>query len=406
MATFLGPLVLVLVGAGGLIVVFGRRLPDLRGHLALAARSADRTASRARPGARARLARAVRVARALLRGTGRILVVSGRAIGRLLKRPPVTLRVPRIAVPSMLRRRVPAPSPTASVRQFLSPELRRENMSPPERPSTTITPPVVITDLPIHHETVSGPDHEDESLRDVALGVTETPDAADSDRLSTRAALMGAAAARAESDEKAPGVVSSTPPEALSVGVQPPASQAIGRAPRNTPKRKPAARARRERVPPLPAVTLDMEEGSLDEAAKLLKDGQLARAEAMLVDALAENPRDLDAYRLLGQLYLQRDDFVQAREVLEEALRRDAAQTTLYGLLGRTYFGLGEYGKALRLYQRAHDTDEGNLEYLERLLFIASRMDRRPLVKVTAEKILALEPNHAEAKMRLARVAN
>lgn len=403
MATFLGPLVLVLVGAGGLIVLFGRRLPDLRGHLALAARSAGRTASRARPRVNARLARVVYGARALLRGAGRILVVSGRAIGRLLKRPPVTLRVPRIAVPSVLRRRARSQSPTASVRQFSPPEPQRGNASPPERASTTVTPPVVITDLPIHHETVSGSDHEDEGLSDVVLGVTETPDVADSDRLSTRAALMGAAAARAESDEKAPGVVSSTPPEALSAGVQPPASQAIGRATRNTPKRKPAARARRERVPPLPAVTLDIEEGSLDEAAKLLKDGQLARAEVMLVDALAENPRDLEAYRLLGQLYLQRDDYVQAREVLEEALRRDAAQTTLYGLLGRTYFGLGEYGKALQVYQRAHDTDEKNLEYLERLLLIASRMDRRPLVKVTAEKILALEPNHTEAKKHLTR---
>jgi len=139
-------------------------------------------------------------------------------------------------------------------------------------------------------------------------------------------------------------------------------------------------------------------------AEELLAEGSLEKAEGVLVEQLSRNPRDIASYELLSRVYVEKKDFAQAKEVLEEALRRSPSNPALYGLLGRVYVGLGEYGYALQLYQRAHDADERNLDYLEQLLLIATRMDRRPLVKVTAEKILALDANHAEAKKHLARI--
>ncbi len=160
---------------------------------------------------------------------------------------------------------------------------------------------------------------------------------------------------------------------------------------------------RRPERPALPSDTA-RSSGTLEDVPALLEKEELQKAEGILIETLAENPRDLRAYRLLGMLYLKRGDAAQAKEVCEEALRRSPDDVALCGPLGRAYLGLGQYGKALAMFQRAHDADEQNLEYLEHLLFLASRMDRRPLVKVTAEKILALQPNHADAKKQLAKV--
>ncbi len=175
------------------------------------------------------------------------------------------------------------------------------------------------------------------------------------------------------------------------------------------PQEVPAAGEREERdvvlIPAEPGERiLPVEYSDAERITALIDEGSLGRAESQLIDILSKNPRDTDAYRLLGTIYLKREDHQQAREVFEEAVRRDPGNTRLYGLLGHAYFALGEYAKALSLYQRAHDADEANIEYLERLLTILSRMDSQSLVRVTAKKILVLNPNHAEAKKTLERV--
>lgn len=143
----------------------------------------------------------------------------------------------------------------------------------------------------------------------------------------------------------------------------------------------------------------------IQDIGKLIQENKLNAAESELIDVLSKNPRNTEAYRLLGIVYLKRNDYSQAREVFEEALRRDPEHGGLHGPLGFCYVSAGEYGKALSMYQQAHNEDDTNLEYLEQLLMISSRMDRRPLVKMVAKKILAINPSHAEAKKFLERVA-
>jgi len=135
----------------------------------------------------------------------------------------------------------------------------------------------------------------------------------------------------------------------------------------------------------------------------LIEEGNFARAESLLIDVLSKDPRNTEAYRLLGTIYLKRQEYPQAKEVFEEALRRDPNHPGLHGLLGLACLSLGEYTKALLMYQRAHEEEGTNLDYLEKLLVISSRMDRRPLMKVAAQKILAIDPNHEQAKKVLAR---
>ncbi len=178
----------------------------------------------------------------------------------------------------------------------------------------------------------------------------------------------------------------------------------VGRVVRRAPDRKSGEPAHeREAFSSGPADAVSPETGEDDSFTRIQNSG-FAHAEGLLVERLAGNPRDLEAYRLLAQLYLGRNDFLQAKEVLEEALRRDPLEPSFCGPLGRAYLGLNQYSRALEMFQRAHNADEQNLEYLEPLLYIAGRMDHRSLVKVIAEKILALDPNHREARKHLQKV--
>lgn len=159
------------------------------------------------------------------------------------------------------------------------------------------------------------------------------------------------------------------------------------------------------RKPPLVMRGEYVLDNETDEIGEQIEQGRYSVAESALIDVLSKNPRNSEAYRLLGIVYLKRKDFAQATEVFEEALRRDPQHKGLHGPLGFCYMSVGEYGKALSMYQQAHSMDETNMEYLEQLLVISSRMDRQPLAKMIAKKILALDSGHQLAKKYLERIA-
>ncbi len=500
MGAYAGPLLLLLVGVGGLVVGFGRRLRKLREEGTESAEAFSQTdGTLVRPPNERGLGRqlmvrlrdactaALRAAVGIVRGTARLAT-------RLLQRPPVTLRVPRLALPSPLRRRLMLPQrgspseegtearevsagqPEAEVTAPLSKDLQAGRTSSafeqsgeegthqtaeqvsredslgvfsPERrgddgsDDVVADTPHVLAHFPrsVEDDHSSGYQAEESKVFEEPTGSAVSPTASmpqEAGEIFPEASAPPVSFlkhrhddSRAEGGSSAEGTMSGTasPREeprtaAFEEHVRERVGgrrKVVGRV-RMKPARASASKSRRQ-VKGVPssasergaagvlqsdAARTPPEGGSpLPEGAEsvpaLLEGGDLEKAEEILVNALADNPRDLEAYRLLGVLYIRRGDFGQAREVLEEALRRDPEETSLYGFLGETYFALGGYGKSLQMYQRAHDADEKNVGYLEQLLRIATLMDRRPLVRVTAEKILALEPNHPEAKKQLAR---
>ncbi len=139
-------------------------------------------------------------------------------------------------------------------------------------------------------------------------------------------------------------------------------------------------------------------------AAIWMDDNDLDRAESLLIDVINRNPREIKGYLLLGTIYQRKRDNTQALEVFEEAYKRDPEFPGLLGKLGEANFGLGKYSKALVWFQMAHERDESNLEHLEQILKIFSRMDRRPLIRTTANKMLKIDPQNAAAQKALERI--
>lgn len=406
MGTFFGPLLLVVIGFAGLVALLVRRLPQIRSHLSAspAPETAALAGGIARPASLTRTAgqvliRGARTAAAVARGTGRV-------VARVLRRPPVSVRVPRLAarvrspfrlaaaMPALRRRRteltppgasmVSPPSATAPAGPQAAEEARAQDLlvalAEEQKSAETVS---TLTDAP--------------PVKSVEPAEVPAPDAAIEPTSPPAAALR---MADGSTRERATGPV--LEPHVQERGYK--RRKVVGHVRPGKPSAAEHSQRQRPERPALPRET-SRSDGTLEDVPALLEKGELAKAEGILVETLSVNPRDVRAYRLLGMLYLKRGDAAQAKEVCEEALRRSPEDVSLFGPLGWAYLGLGQYGKALAMFQRAHDADEQNLEYLEQLLFLASRMDRRPLVRVTAEKILAIQPNHADAKKRLAKVA-
>ncbi|TSC72901.1 MAG: hypothetical protein G01um101438_300 [Parcubacteria group bacterium Gr01-1014_38] len=465
MAAYIGPLLLVLVGLGGLIFLIGRRVrtgaagEPTSADVVLeraAGRELQLPAARARSGQFAGIGKRIVASLYFLGRSGRLVFrVSGGVMRVVLRRP--LARVPSVSSPTPFPKpdlpAQPLPPPVSD--SVTAPKVSERGTVRMHRESTPesldildelapsqreISIPKPWTPMPlkpsaskeITPRTTAFDDQEDFAeiapMPSVSLDEVESPEhtgnlepepPSDAPLAAPLAPPVTAGPATVpESDQHASTPVTPArvpPPEETSLTLEPHVRErAIGRQKvvgRVRASRKgESARSRKHGIsPPLtprttsPSVTEVVEEG-IESIPALLAGGQLARAEDILTDLLSTNPRDLAAYRWLALVYIQRGEYAQAREVCEEGLRRDPDGASLCGPLGRAYVGLGQYGKALQMYQRAHNSDEANLEYLEQLLLIASRMDHRALARVTAEKILALQPDHPLATKHLARV--
>lgn len=456
MATIILPLLLILAAIGGILVVVARRLPEIRNALRAPrdTPAADTQSVTLTPRGQTLehppiLTRQRRVIEFLQRSLGALLPAAGalvkiaasvtkkmyRALSVMFHRLPASVRIPQPGIrhttartagrppavalgDSTQRAGPPAPSPRPAAGPQTGPAATRV----PTTADITPSEGSVLQYPQSLPETTSGP--REETGKDA-------PDVPAQPAPEVTVTLTDTEVLKETSAQESADVVASEPPvilektrERRTRGQR----RVVGRVrPRHlvkdTPMPTEATHAPKESTPPANAAHTAADETR--HAAKILAETlqrpsawssteqtipaligeeNYGRAESLLIDILSKNPRDTEAYRLLGTVYLKRGEFAQAKEVFEEALRREAEHPGLHGPLGDAYIALGEYAKALSMYQRAHDEDETNIGYLEKLLTISSRMDHPPLVKVTARKILALNPDHAEAKKLLATV--
>lgn len=78
----------------------------------------------------------------------------------------------------------------------------------------------------------------------------------------------------------------------------------------------------------------------------LLHRGVLDEAEALLTEAATIGPKDPRIFKQLGQLYLQKADYVAARRELQQACELDPKNSGMHFLLGQAYRHLGQQEQA------------------------------------------------------------
>jgi len=101
------------------------------------------------------------------------------------------------------------------------------------------------------------------------------------------------------------------------------------------------------------------------EAEELLEKDEQIPAEKIYIDIISHNPKSVDAYEGLGNLYLDHEQYDQARETLQFALRLSPNDASVYTSLAELETKLGNDKVAVQHLKRAVQKRSKNPKYLD-----------------------------------------
>jgi len=91
----------------------------------------------------------------------------------------------------------------------------------------------------------------------------------------------------------------------------------------------------------------------LEEAKSLVEQDKLKEAEDKYIEIISLNPKDIDAYNGLGDVYTKMKDYQHAKETFQHILRLDAQDDTAYASLGMIAIQEGDLKQAEKDYAQS-----------------------------------------------------
>lgn len=161
------------------------------------------------------------------------------------------------------------------------------------------------------------------------------------------------------------------------------------------------------------------------EVAKLIDAKDYVSAERSLIEIIAKDNKNIQAYEQLGDLYFKIKSYNQAEEIYKyllklkivgdgvkrairghkmeeleaEALSKldiDSKIAVYYEELGQVYEAIKKDNKALDAYLKATSIDPNNPKYLDKLLEISLKAKDRGLAKATLNNLRKINPDNAK----------
>lgn len=127
----------------------------------------------------------------------------------------------------------------------------------------------------------------------------------------------------------------------------------------------------------------------LEEALTLQKQEEFIPAEKIYIDIISHNPKSVDGYEALGNMYLASGQLEQARETFQFALRLSPDDASVNVSLAELELKLGEPKKALPFLRKAIEKRSKNPRYLdyyiETALEVGSLKDAREGIQALKE---------------------
>jgi len=109
----------------------------------------------------------------------------------------------------------------------------------------------------------------------------------------------------------------------------------------------------------------------LEEADALIKQEEYIPAEKIFIDIISHNPKSVDGYEGLGNMYLTSGQLDQARETFMFALRLSPDDASVNVSLGEIELKQGEPKHALPYFRKAVERRSKNPRYLDYLIDVA-----------------------------------
>jgi len=103
----------------------------------------------------------------------------------------------------------------------------------------------------------------------------------------------------------------------------------------------------------------------LDDAEAFVRQSEFVQAEKRYIEVISHNPKHVEAYEGLGNLYVMTRQFEQANETLSFALRLDPGNASIHMSMGELERGKGNVKASLEHFRQAATIRPKNPKYLD-----------------------------------------
>lgn len=132
----------------------------------------------------------------------------------------------------------------------------------------------------------------------------------------------------------------------------------------------------------------------LENGAKAFKEENYGDAENLFLDVIRLNPKEVEAYEYLGELYTHKKEYEHAIESLQHALKLRPDEERIHCDLGAVYEAMGNIDKAMEYYQQCICIAPNNPRNLSLVLDCALEKKDRFLAKETLRKLKEADPDN------------
>jgi tetratricopeptide (TPR) repeat protein len=135
--------------------------------------------------------------------------------------------------------------------------------------------------------------------------------------------------------------------------------------------------------------------GMMEEGAQLFKEEKYTEAEEIFLDIVRINPKEVEAYEYLGEVYLGKKEYDHAIETLEFAKKLNPNDDRIYYDLAQAHLAAGDKPQALELLRKSVELAPKNPRNLHAVIELAVELNDRFVAKETLRKFKDANPENA-----------
>lgn len=132
----------------------------------------------------------------------------------------------------------------------------------------------------------------------------------------------------------------------------------------------------------------------IEEGKRLMKEELWDRAEKKFIEAISNDPKNVDAYEYLGRLYQYKKDYKLAKQTFQYLLKLSPDDASVIAGIGEVEEKLGNMSKAMKQYERAVELSPKNPKYLDFLISAAIEEKKLAEAKDALDTLKEVNPKN------------
>lgn len=132
----------------------------------------------------------------------------------------------------------------------------------------------------------------------------------------------------------------------------------------------------------------------LERGAQLFNEGNYGEAETVFLDVVRLNPKEVEAYEYLGEVYMEKKEYEHAIQTLEFARSLNPNDDRIYYDLGRVYQTQQDWKKALEYFRVCVELMPNNPKNLHGLLQASIEAGDRFRARETLRRLKQADPDN------------